>query len=267
MRSPTCRYCFTRGHTRRSCPLMKEQAAAAAAKLGHERTRQESWALNQVQDAAYAAKNRSCSYCAGKGHNTKGCTTRKTDMVNATTALVKWREDFLHACKEAGFGVGAVLSWSGYDYDNKCVGVNYVVVKSLVKNLLNHWTHHRGQDPTTMSAFEYGYAMRPKLERPVLCDNLQDIDGKGYKQVFVLPNEVIVKMWSFDYIKEFLENNNRYYQTKLVCPVPAVLGFDESEFVSREACYALVEERFSRFGYRGQPSTRAGLVNDRVLVA
>ena len=61
----TCRYCWEKGHTQRSCPKMREDAANGDA-----------YAKHMVERYAQAVKARRCSYCNETGHNKKGCKVR-----------------------------------------------------------------------------------------------------------------------------------------------------------------------------------------------
>lgn len=111
-RSPRCSSCYQQGHTIRSCPVLKERAAEAAAKPASERGYCDQRALDKIN--RYSLNTRSCSYCDGTGHNVKGCTQRKQDIETATSKLINWRKRFIESAKSAGIGIGAMVSHTGY---------------------------------------------------------------------------------------------------------------------------------------------------------
>jgi hypothetical protein len=102
-----CGYCGTRGHNRRGCPKRK---AAEAKELANNPDSHWSRDIKQRQQrAATVNTQRRCSYCNGKGHNRRGCTTLKGDRVEVQKAYTGYRRKFAEYAKEKGFGVGALI--------------------------------------------------------------------------------------------------------------------------------------------------------------
>ena len=84
-RASRCSNCYVVGHTKRSCPALRQRAAEAAAKPATERGYYDERAIEQV--AQYSGNNRTCSYCNETGHNAKGCKDRKDDIKVSTITI------------------------------------------------------------------------------------------------------------------------------------------------------------------------------------
>ena len=101
-RSPsTCRYCYERGHTKRSCPQMREDAANG-----------NTYAQNVIDRYSARAKSRKCSYCNEGGHNKKGCKTRKAHGVIFDTTNSLFRKEIKERSNAAGIKVGSLVQVS-----------------------------------------------------------------------------------------------------------------------------------------------------------
>jgi hypothetical protein len=117
-RPPTCRYCYDRGHTKRSCPSLAANAAAAAVKPTEERTYQEQRAVDlNARNVRTASAPRLCSYCGFEGHNRKGCKHLKGDIERYNALNARWWRGLRAnlnsaACKTK---VGALVTWRTWD--------------------------------------------------------------------------------------------------------------------------------------------------------
>ena len=97
--SPTCGYCYATGHTRRSCPQMKTDAA-----------RGDRWAQSNVQRYQNSAKSRKCSYCGEGGHNKAGCTIRKGHGAIHQKTLDVFTKNMNYRCATAGIKIGSLIT-------------------------------------------------------------------------------------------------------------------------------------------------------------
>ena len=95
----TCRYCWETGHTQRSCPKMREDAANGDA-----------YAKHRVERYAQAVKTRKCSYCNETGHNKKGCKVRKEHKVVYDLTVNKFRNEMRERALKAGVKVGSLIA-------------------------------------------------------------------------------------------------------------------------------------------------------------
>ena len=98
-RTSTCRYCYTTGHTQRSCPQMKADADSG-----------DSWARDKVERYQNAATSRKCSYCKEGGHNKASCTTRKQHGVIYHKTLNDFTENLFYRCEAVGIKVGSLIA-------------------------------------------------------------------------------------------------------------------------------------------------------------
>ena len=117
-RPPTCRYCYDRGHTKRSCPSLAANAAAAVVKPAEERTYQEQRAVDlNARNVRTATAPRLCSYCGFEGHNRKGCKNLKGDIERYNALNARWWRGLRAnlnsaACKTK---IGALVTWRTWD--------------------------------------------------------------------------------------------------------------------------------------------------------
>lgn len=111
--SPTCSSCWGRGHTKRSCPQMKERAATWLKDNEHLKGTNEYYKPYYVQEVeGYAAsvKNRKCSWCDEHGHNKRSCPQRKNAATKNIEKNKEWRAEVLKGLKKKEYGVGALLA-------------------------------------------------------------------------------------------------------------------------------------------------------------
>ena len=129
-RSPTCRFCYTKGHTRRSCPSLAAKAIEATAKPVEQRDYHENRAITlQERNARNATEPRKCSYCSETGHNRNGCKSLKSDIVRLTDLNRRWKQHIASwlAADTCPLKVGALMSyktWQGYEYTLIMTGIN-----------------------------------------------------------------------------------------------------------------------------------------------
>lgn len=219
-RSPRCSSCYQQGHTIRSCPVLKQKAAEAAAKPASERGCYENSAIERVN--RYSDNSRSCSYCDGTGHNMKGCTQRKQDIESATSKLISWRKRFEESAKAAGMGVGAMISHTGYSpsggYATKDTP-HFCIVVGFNEEYINYW-NLRSQ----------GY-----LDGAVKAKNIRDF-GARYAESIAIPNSVTKPM------------NDHYGSSYNTCEIQSTsseVAFS-SEFTSYAGCKKAVSGVFDQ---------------------
>ena len=120
-----CRFCYTRGHNRRTCPDYTEQIRLRAVdEEGNEgyygiqyakRTGKyiDGTAIPAALKATRSGGTRRCKYCAKKGHNTRTCVELKTAKAVAITETRNIRANVIAALTEQGLGVGAIVTTNG----------------------------------------------------------------------------------------------------------------------------------------------------------
>lgn len=148
-RPPTCRYCYGRGHTRRSCPSLAAAAIQAAAKPAEQRDYQEARAVTlHERNVRKAAEPRQCSYCNHTGHNRKGCKDLKADIIRLSDYNRRWKQHIAAWLKSSDcpLKVGALLSfknWQGVEYTCIALEVNpdfwQHSIARLFENTINNW--------------------------------------------------------------------------------------------------------------------------------
>lgn len=242
-RSPRCTNCYHVGHTRRSCPSIKEMAAIAAAKPYEERSYSEKRAVETVQAYKEQVKERACAYCAENGHNVAGCKARKQDIITTAARLVSWRKDFLIKCKQVGLGVGAVLSTQAFSYVTSSRVKHYYIATKFNQNTLAYWTQDiRRCVENTISV------------RSVNAFDLKDDKGQRvYEQTLALPDQFVYAM--FPTVSDSDEVlRSRYYRSEIESPIfeNTSLGFSSEEFVSSKACSEVVQRAFDEVEGRGK---------------
>ena len=234
-RSPQCTSCYQVGHTRRSCPAIKEKAAIALAKPYEQRSYGEKHAIEAMERYKEQVKERTCAYCDESGHNVAGCKLRKDDIVVATTQLVSWRKDFLVKCKQVGLGVGAMLTAESYSHSTGCKISSYFIAVSFVFDNLTYWS--QGID----------------TEKAVVVRNLGSFDlkatggGRIYEETLALPDQFVLMM------DPNVDFDRRYYRSKIESTVVdnISIGISNEEFVSVKACSERVNRVFNEVHGRG----------------
>ena len=234
-RSPRCTSCYNVGHTRRSCPSIKETAAIASAKPYEERSYSEKRAVEAVEQYKQAAKTRTCAYCDEGGHNVAGCKMRKQDIVTATTQLVAWRKDFLTKCKQVGLGVGAMLTQESYSYTAERKMESYYIAIRFHFDNLTYWLQGGN------------------VEKAIVVRSLSSFDlklpngGRSYEETLALPDQLVLAM------NPSVDLDRRYYRSKIESTVVdnINIGISNEEFVSTKACSERVTLAFDEVHGRG----------------
>jgi len=150
-RSPTCRYCNQRGHTRRTCSVAAATAVTAAAKPVEERSYQDNRALDiQARAVRVATAPRLCSYCHSEGHNRKSCKSLKGDIERYNALNARWWRGVRAslnspACKAK---IGALVTWRTWDGF-----VFHAFVTGLGKSINKNTHVSQGMDDTNVSRF------------------------------------------------------------------------------------------------------------------
>jgi len=234
-RSPQCTSCYQVGHTRRSCPAIKEKAAIALAKPYEQRSYGEKHAIEAVERYKEQVKERTCAYCDESGHNVAGCKLRKDDIVVATTQLVSWRKDFLVKCKQVGLGVGAMLTQESYSYTTERKMASYYIAVRFVFDNLTHWL--QGENA------EKAIGVRSLGSFDLKLSN----GGRSYEETLALPDELVLAM------NPSVNFERRYYRSKIESAVVdnISIGISNEEFVSVKACSERVNRAFNEVHGRG----------------
>lgn len=227
-RPPTCTNCYAKGHTRRGCPAIKEKAALAAAKPESDRSWSEQRAIDAVNAYKQESANRSCAYCSYKGHNARGCPTRKGDINLAVSDLISFRKKLLASLKKCGVGLGAIVSYNGY-YNGHYAQDNK-----------SHFLLIRGWREERMVTWEYN--QRERTCSFLKVKGLSDLDNRVQNYDSYIPAPVQVLLDLLNLPTETVEFSS-YDRTKIESPSNE-LGIDEASFLSYVSCYNAVLTKF-----------------------
>lgn len=124
-----CRYCYGKGHNKRTCPdytnRLKERALEEIkvdgdyhgywGKQYNKRVKStglyaDGTAMSaEVIKANTKTSKRRCTYCGAQGHNKRTCAVWKRDTLNYVEEQIAWRKKLKAWAEEVGYGVGALL--------------------------------------------------------------------------------------------------------------------------------------------------------------
>jgi hypothetical protein len=223
---------------------MRDRAAEAAKKSVAERDWTDQRAIDRIEELKISSSAaRSCSYCDGTGHNMRGCVTRKSDILNIVSRTIDFRKKFIQALKANNFGVGAIVSYNGYlagyGYARDNGGAHYLLVKSFCEEQIVPWNC---------------YNKRSKLNDCVRAQNLKSLNGDQWGSIAAVnvPSDVVNSIDPNDY-----END---YSWATTVSGSCSTGIDEVQFVSLQACEAVVRNIFDAKGRNKKVATRGNLV-------
>lgn len=245
-RPPRCTYCSNHGHTRRSCPTMRERALAAAAKPVSERNWTDDRALSQVEKYKAASSSaRSCAYCGNPGHNARGCSTRKDDIIVATERLRTFRKKLVETLEKHGVGIGALISLDGYSAGfgySETNNPHIMIVRDICAATTTPWEFNGDN--------RYACVIKTK--------NLRDLDGSTVRYDTSCPLPVAA-------IREFLNEPHRILTetVKVLSPAPNI-GINVEHFTSYVTCSNMVEVKFAE-KWRNKLLNRATLRSNGVI--
>jgi hypothetical protein len=235
-RQNRCSNCFGVGHTKRSCPSLKERAAEALAKPTNERGYFDQRAIEQVAHYNDSCKNRTCSYCGEVGHNAKGCKIRKSDIETSIDYLINWRKRFIEKCKENGFGVGALVRHLNYSYE-----LGYATPDSPHYCIVTHF------DFDQITPWNFGE--RHSLLGAVMGKNIRNFSARNLDR-FGIPNALSDSLGASDRYRFHSDS------IELVDKVEDI-GFDTSVCMDRKACAEFVEGFYNLKQRNYKPRSRA----------
>jgi len=233
-RASRCSNCYVVGHTKRSCPSLRQRAAEAAAKPANERGYYDERAIEQVARYNDSVSTRSCSYCGEMGHNAKGCKIRKDDIKVSTDYLISWRKQFIAKCKEVGFGIGALIKHCGYSYEG-----GYATAENP------HYGIVMGFDFAHITP--WNFKGRHSLQGAINSKNLRTFAAR-YADNIGIPT----------ILSEAMGADNRYrYASDEIALIDAVaeIGIDTAPFLEREACTETVMCQYNQ-KRRNKPLSR-----------
>ena len=125
----TCRWCYQKGHNKRSCPeyteVLKKRALEEInngegydgywGRQYNKRVKKtglyaDGTAMSkETIKAATKSSKRRCKYCGSQGHNRRTCPTLKADRAAWVEDQLAWRKKLKAWAEETGYGVGALL--------------------------------------------------------------------------------------------------------------------------------------------------------------
>ena len=176
-RKSTCGYCYAIGHTRRSCPQMKTDAATG-----------DRYAQNNVARYQNAASSRKCSYCSEGGHNKAGCSIRRGHGAIYQKTLNEFAENVNYRSVTAGIKVGSLITISQRraNKDSKVTAIIEKIDSDVrgpdYKWLNDHYKNNiAGQTEENLQHYEayhrYGNSLKQTLNVPTMF--LRSLSGNG----------------------------------------------------------------------------------------
>lgn len=129
-RASMCRYCYGTGHTKRTCPKVKADAANGNA-----------WAKDMLDQAKQIVANRVCSYCGEQKHTTRTCSKKFNDGATFEKVNCEYRNFVKKDLTRQSYEIGALVKYTPYRYDSVNQPVICYVEKINVDNSRppNNW--------------------------------------------------------------------------------------------------------------------------------
>lgn len=179
-----CRYCYEKGHNKRTCPQytarLKELALREIeehgeyngyyGKMYNKRVRKTGLYADGSPMSAEAKKatkqKRVCKYCGLRGHNRRTCERLKLAKKQTADETLSIRNRVFEAMKKAGLGVGAILTKEEYG-----VRQGYMVTGFLMNQLTSENVRHNPQVIRTKALKTEGVSrwnLEPVLTIPAL---------------------------------------------------------------------------------------------------
>lgn len=133
-RSVMCRYCYTSGHTRRTCPEIKRRAASGDKNC-----------QNMIENYKSAAASRKCSYCSTIGHTLRNCMDRTNDGAVFESLNLEFRDETKKLLDQKKFAVGNLFYSSKARYGETPTQVLCYVEKIQLdgQNATGNWLNTR----------------------------------------------------------------------------------------------------------------------------
>ena len=222
-RSVYCRWCYERGHNRRTCPeytkRLKERAEAEV-KGNEERDVKNNWSQIEYAKRIKAdtlldgtpydrpvqtngTGTRRCSYCGERGHNRRSCEAFAVRKDIYVKDLIKYRKDILKTIEKKGLGPGALITVEPRyprDYDEERNHL-YMITEIM---------------------WEYALHSSP-ANRAIRTQALElDEDGNAYRgssAPFPKPHNHKNDPDKDDWQQKYSENDNFYEHVNIVSPV------------------------------------------------
>lgn len=200
--SLTCSYCYERGHTRRKCPQMKERhdRYAQHIKDGTDAdaswTDRRAWEEYRQQQKSLDEKTKVCAFCGQHGHRVGTCPTRM-ERVEQLKELDEWFIPIaLEVLEELRYGVGTVLTQSGYVGNDYRTNIPFMVTGltesetynlSIVNLWENDWVRPTITNMSTMQTRNIGlpehfrYQLVQKLFEKMNVPDGYDFSQRSYR--------------------------------------------------------------------------------------
>ena len=208
-RSVYCRWCYTKGHNRRTCPEYTERLKEYAVNEVESNKQYDAEAQHNQREYADRIKadklldgtphecikqgsgagERRCSYCGVKGHNRRTCEVFKTSKIDYITDTVTYRKEIAKTISAAGIGVGALMTIQprGGSYDHLNRNFLYMVV-GFEWDTVTHKTGrdgYRAVELKPLDVQEDGSPYRNEyIPFPKPASHVDDPDLEAYRQEY-----------------------------------------------------------------------------------
>ncbi len=241
-RSVYCRWCYNKGHNRRTCPeyteSMKERAEAEAESNKehdcHDTWRQEEYAKRIKADVLLdgtpfncpkqtnGSGERRCSYCAGQGHNRRTCVPFVGAKQGYLEEAVQYRKDIAKTLPDLGVGIGTLVTVDPRYGDGGDRNHLYMVV-GFEWGIITHKTGsdgYRGIQLRSLDVNDSGHPYRDEfIPFPAPSSHENDSSLDDYQQKYVNTTkywdniEVVAKVQP-KAVKKIIPSN--WYETKQI---------------------------------------------------
>lgn len=115
-RAPYCRYCYTQGHTKASCPSKKKFIE----------DNPHSWLAENAK--------RKCSYCHNKGHTRPKCPDFQEKIRQKRIHVLELRQKICDYLSEIGISPGALVKTEVWSYAQG--NGTWIIVPAIVKGIM-----------------------------------------------------------------------------------------------------------------------------------
>lgn len=112
----TCSHCYTKGHNKRKCPVMKKDhdEYVRLTEAGADTTwrQRQAFRVYPKQQESLKESNKVCSYCGENGHRVLTCPMRLEEVEQLRKINKWWKPLVAKTLREVGLGKGALITRS-----------------------------------------------------------------------------------------------------------------------------------------------------------
>lgn len=200
-----CRYCYEKGHNKRTCPQWTERIKERAmgeikSGEGYDGYWGRMWLKRPPArtEGLYAdgtsipaekkkttKQKRVCKYCGKSGHNRRTCPQLKADKADTVIYTGDLRRRLIAAMKDAGLGVGSIVAWDVYGERRGYMVTGFVNEAQLHSDSVRH-----NQDFLKCKALHTKNVSRWDLEKTIglpALENIPELENAWSRLEIVAP--------------------------------------------------------------------------------